>query len=284
VPGTTDGANRVRLNPAGPRGGAKPSIRHAPAQESRSRGRSFDIALSALCRLRAFSWLAPERLEELAGGMTLLRFERQQLIVPDKGMPPTDIYVVLSGATRAGLINRRGKRVTIEIEEPGHVFGGLSLEPSPEPRYFIEALSGTVLGRVSGSHFLKVTQPGNPENFGHVMRLMVRGMWQAFDRHVNFAGARTRVRLIEQLLELGGKFAARDKRGIILNVRVTRQDLADLIGASRQLVSALLNDLEARGALQRERHRLILHESRLREILAAGSSRHGVTPSRRPRA
>ena len=45
------------------------------------------MAPTALRRLRAFSWLAPDRLEELAGAMTLLRFERQQLIVPDKGMP-----------------------------------------------------------------------------------------------------------------------------------------------------------------------------------------------------
>jgi hypothetical protein len=37
---------------------------------------------------------------------------------------------------------------------------------------------------------------------------------------------------------------------------LTRKDLADVIGGSRQLVSALLNDLEAEGALERERHRL----------------------------
>jgi hypothetical protein len=40
-----------------------------------------------------------------------------------------------------------------------------------------------------------------------------------------------------------------------------------VIGASRQLVSALLNDLEAEGALERKRHRLILRESKVRELL-----------------
>ena len=129
-----------------------------------------------------------------------------------------------------------------------------------------------MLGRVGVGHFLKVTQPGNPENFGHVIESMVRGMWEAFDRYVNFVGERMRVRLIEELLELGSKFAAREARGVILNVRVTRKDLADLIGASRQLVSALLNDLEAQGAIERERHRIILREAKLREILATNTS------------
>jgi CRP-like cAMP-binding protein len=204
--------------------------------------------------------------------MTLLRFKRQQLILPSKKLAMTDVYIVISGATRAGLINRRGRRVTVEIEEPGHVFGGFALDRGPDARYFIEALSGAVLGRVGAGHFLKVTQPGNPENFGHVIESMVRGMWDAFDRYVNFVGERMLVRLIEELLELGSKFAAREARGIILNVRVTRKDLADLIGASRQLVSALLNDLEAQGGIEREGHRIILREPKLREMLAQKTS------------
>lgn len=259
----------------GPQVRDKPSTREPEGRENLSRKRDFEIALTALRRFRSFSWLSPDKLEELASEVTLLRFKRQQLIFPNDRLPMTDIYIVMSGAMRAGFVNRRGRRVTIEIEEPGHVVGGFPLDPIPDPGYFIEALSGTVLGRVSGAHFLKVTQPGNPENFGHVMESMVRGLWQAFDRYVNFAGERMRVRLIEELLELGAKFAVRDARGVILNVRVTRKDLADVIGASRQLVSALLNDLEAEGALERERHRLILRESKMRELLMRTSRDDG---------
>ena len=258
----------------------KPSPREAQARTSPSPKRDFEIALTALRRFRSFSWLSPDKLEELASGVTLLRFKRRQLIFPNERLPMTDIYIVMSGATRAGFVNRRARRVTIEIEEPGHVFGGFPLDPVPNPGYFIEALSGTVLGRVAGGHFLKVTQPGNPENFGHVMESMVRGLWQAFDRYVNFSGQRMRVRLIEELLHLGARFAVRDARGAILNVRVTRKDLADVIGASRQLVSALLNDLEAQGALERERHRIILRESKLRDLLLKTSEDDGTSPGR----
>jgi CRP-like cAMP-binding protein len=252
-------------------------LRTSPAPK-----RDFEIALSALRRFRSFSWLPPDKLEELASGVTLLRFKRRQLIFPNEGLPTTDIYIVMSGAARAGFINRRGRPMTIEIEEPGHVFGGFPLDPVPNPGYYIEALSGTVLGRVAGGHFFKVTQPGNPENFGHVMESMVRGLWQAFDRYVNFAGQRMRARLIEELLHLGARFAVRDARGVILNVRVTRKDLADVIGASRQLVSALLNDLEAQGALERERHRIILREPKLRNLLLKASGDDGGTSPGRP--
>jgi hypothetical protein len=108
--------------------------------------------------------------------VTLLRFKRQQLIFPNEGLPMTDIYIVMSGVMRAGFVNRRGRRVTIGIEEPGHVVGGFPLDPVPDPGYFIEGLSGTVLGRVSAAHFLKVTQLMNPENFGHVIESIVRGL------------------------------------------------------------------------------------------------------------
>src|SRR5579883_2246997 len=106
--------------------------------------RDFEIALTALRRFRSFSWLAPDKLEELASGVTLLRFKRQQLIFPNEKLPMTDIYIVMSGAARAGFINRRGRPMTIEIEEPGHVFGSVTPNPAPNPGYYIEALSGTV--------------------------------------------------------------------------------------------------------------------------------------------
>jgi CRP/FNR family cyclic AMP-dependent transcriptional regulator len=273
VPGTSDDPNTGRMTYLdGRQCTGTRSLRSVQTRASLSRKRDYEIALAALRRFRTFSWLSPDKLEELASGVTLLRFKRQQLILPNKKLAMTDVYIVLSGATRAGLVNRRGKRVTIEIEEPGHVFGGFALDHGPDARYFIEALSGAVLGRVGVGHFLKVTQPGNPENFGHVIESMVRGMWEAFDRGVNFVGERMRVRLIEELLELGSKFAAREARGVILNVRVTRKDLADLIGASRQLVSALLNDLEVQGAIEREGHRIILREAKLREILVTNTS------------
>jgi CRP-like cAMP-binding protein len=54
---------------------------------------------------------------------------------------------------------------------------------------------------------------------------------------------------------------------VILNVPVTRKDMGDLIGASRQPVSSLLNDFARDGVIQRERHRIIPHEAKLREIL-----------------
>lgn len=273
MPSTSNDATTGRTTYLdGQQGTGTRSIRSVQNRAGLSRKRDYEIALAALRKFRTFSWLSPDKLEELASEITLLRFKRQQLILPNKKLAMTDVYIVISGATRAGLINRRGKRVTVEIEEPGHVFGGLALDRGPDARYFIEALSGAVLGRVGVGHFLKVTQPGNPENFGHVIESMVRGMWEAFDRYVNFVGERMRVRLIEELLELGSKFAAREARGVILNVRVTRKDLADLIGASRQLVSALLNDLEAQGAIERERHRIILREAKLREILATNTS------------
>src|SRR5215469_17161574 len=284
MPTVSSGSKSERRTRAAiPLAGHKPSPHEHQTLKSPSPKRDFEIALSALRRFRSFSWLSPDKLEELASGVTLLRFKRQQLIFPSERLPMTDIYIVMSGAARAGFVNRRGRRVTIEIEEPGHLFGGFSLDPVPKPGYFIEALSGTVLGRVAGGHFLEVTQPGNPENFGHVIESMVRGLWQAFDRYVNFAGQRMRVRLIEELLDLGARFAVRDARGVILNVPVTRKDLADVIGASRQLVSALLNDLEAQGALERERHRIILRESKLRDLLLKTSADDCTSPGRPPR-
>jgi CRP/FNR family transcriptional regulator, cyclic AMP receptor protein len=223
-----------------------------------------------LARLKSLSWLSPAQIERLAEKIELYRFRPHRVIMPTKTMPPEDLYIVLSGATRAARINRLGARVLIEIQEPGHVFGGLPFTRDIRSSdFYIEALSNCVLGKFDTPTFLEITLGSPVPNFGHVFSLMTSGVWTAFVRYTNFIGERMRHRLAEELLQLGAKFGARDARGTILNVRVTRSDLADLIGASRQLVTELLRDFELCGAIERDRHRLILRSAELEKIAAS---------------
>src|SRR5579863_3927596 len=174
-------AERFEKRPSGRRGltAQAHSTRGMELCADRSGKRDSEMVRLALHRLQIFSWLPPDKVDALAGGMTLLRFNRQQQIIPSTNLPVSDIYIVLSGAARAGLVNRHGQRVTVEIQEPGHIFGAIMLDTSPETRYFLEALSGTVFGRLAGADFMNITQPFIHENFRHVLALMTRGLWQA---------------------------------------------------------------------------------------------------------
>lgn len=76
-------------------------------------------------------------------------------------------------------------------------------------------------------------------------------------------------RLAEALIELGRRFGVRDSRGTIVNIRLTQQELASLIGATRETVSFLVSDLRRDKVIEREGKRIVLLDRRALGRLAA---------------
>ena len=85
-------------------------------------------------------------------------------------------------------------------------------------------------------------------------------------RYTNFVGLTVRQRLAGALLELGAKFGADDARGVLLTLKLTHADLAELVGASRQRTTEQLIDFESQRMIIRDGRRLIIVPQRLREL------------------
>ena len=83
-------------------------------------------------------------------------------------------------------------------------------------------------------------------------RRVLRAMTQSVDR-----------RVIETLVELAGSFGARCPHGFSLEIRLTQQDIADLVGASRPVVSSILSGLRKRGLLNYTRDMICVNDSAL---------------------
>ena len=68
------------------------------------------------------------------------------------------------------------------------------------------------------------------------------------------------------LLELTEKFGVRDWRGTLLRLKLTDEDLAELVGASRQGTTEQLNDFERQGVITCQRRRLIIVPEKLWQL------------------
>jgi CRP-like cAMP-binding protein len=69
------------------------------------------------------------------------------------------------------------------------------------------------------------------------------------------------------LLELAQKFGVQDDRGTILILQLTHEDLADLVGASRQKVTEHMKELERQQLILRDGRKLIVLPHRLQEMI-----------------
>lgn len=77
------------------------------------------------------------------------------------------------------------------------------------------------------------------------------------------------MRLATMLLELAEMFGIRCTHGYALEIHLTQQDVADLIGASRPVVSTVLNDFRSRGMLDYTRDQICIHDVALADFCSA---------------
>ena len=97
-------------------------------------------------------------------------------------------------------------------------------------------------------------------------KVTVGRWWSMLQRYTNFVGLTVRERLAGALLELGAKFGADDARGVLLTLKLTHADLAELVGASRQRTTEQLIEFEHQQIIRRDGRRLIIVPERLRDV------------------
>jgi len=96
-------------------------------------------------------------------------------------------------------------------------------------------------------------------------------LWRMLFRCVQGIGLSLRKRLALELLELAASFGIENRRGSILTVTPTHEDLANSIGASRQKVTECLAELKRDRVVIQDRRGLIVIPRRLRRIVEKGS-------------
>jgi CRP/FNR family transcriptional regulator, cyclic AMP receptor protein len=232
----------------------------------------------ALKRLSSLAWMSPAQLDRLAREAHTSRFKRAHLIFAE-GESANRVYIMVSGIGKLSIRNRR-ERVLVGLVGPGEVFGVSSLLPRVVRPFRCDAFTDCTVAIVNPQLFVETTIGIPMEQLSRMLDVTVGRWWTMLVRYANFVGLGLRERLAGALLELGAKFGVRDARGLLLTIRLTHEDLADLVGASRQRTTVQLKEFEREHALIRDGRRIIIAPDRLigngatRELLESQMGEH----------
>ncbi|HJU29720.1 MAG TPA: Crp/Fnr family transcriptional regulator [Candidatus Binataceae bacterium] len=226
---------------------------------------------AALARLRAFSWLSRDQVEGLARSLEAVKVPRHQRIFME-GEMSSHVYVLLSGVAKLSFLHH-DEKVLVGLVGPGEVFGVSSLLPNATRPFRCEAFSDCTVGIGKPSTFVGLTLGVPLERFSRTLEVTVGRWWAMLQRYTNFVGLTLRERLAGALLELAAKFGAEDARGVILTLKLTHSDLAELVGASRQRTTEQLIEFESERMIIRDGRRLIIVPERLRDLTDADELR-----------
>jgi CRP/FNR family transcriptional regulator, cyclic AMP receptor protein len=180
-----------------------------------------------------------------------------------QGESANTLFLILDGFVKTSRICEDGTEITIELLKHGDIAGAIPNRQLPsEHEETARAIGDVVVQRVL-AHELRAAMEVNPRlavfvaeylarSKRSVERRVLRAMTQSVDR-----------RMIETLVELASSFGARCPHGFSLEIRLTQQDIADLVGASRPVASSILSGLRKRGLLDYTRDMICVNDCAL---------------------
>lgn len=157
------------------------------------------------------------------------------------------VFCLLRGQVTLSRVNYDGASLTTAALSPGDFFGD-GLDGSTEADDTAKAKGNALIWRASLKEF-QVLLANHPQFALGYISMLTKRQRQMQRRLEGFAFKRTEVRIAEAFRELSGDFATRCEHGFGRHLRLTQQELADLVGASRPVVSTMLNRLREQGVL-----------------------------------
>jgi CRP-like cAMP-binding protein len=164
-----------------------------------------------------------------------------------QGEPAHAIFCVLDGQVTTARTSVDGAALTTAVLAAGDFFGP-ALSGAAETEDTARAKGAVSVWRAPLGEFrrLLLNHPDASWEFAAILARRQRRMERRLE---GFAFKRVEARLAETFRELSGGFAMRCEHGFGQHLRLSQQELADLVGASRPVVSTILNRLRDKGVL-----------------------------------
>ncbi|MGH8586011.1 MAG: Crp/Fnr family transcriptional regulator [Gammaproteobacteria bacterium] len=206
-----------------------------------------------------FPALTPEDLAVLARCGVIKAYPRNAMLFQE-GQPSADLYIVVTGQIKVFVSEAQGKEVTLTLEGPGGYFGELGLVDEAPRSASVMTTEPSQLVVVSKADFQRCLA-AHPDLGIKLMRAFVQRVRTLTERVKSIALLDVYGRVAQTLQGLAVEQSGR----FIIERRVTHQDIASMVGASREMVSRIMRDLVVGGYIEMQ-HKHI----RIKEKLPAG--------------
>lgn len=197
-----------------------------------------------LKHIRLFDGLSQSELQEMDRITRMQEVKkRQPIYLP--GDPSNTVYLLKKGRVKIGSSTPSGKEVTFEILDPGEIFGELeALEGCPREA-LAETLDDVLICAIRREDFTRYLRE-HPDLMVKLTKLMGFRLRKIQSRVEDLVFRDVPARVAHLLLELKKTDGVPEGGGIRLGVKLTHQEMANLIGCSRETVSATLSQFRDR--------------------------------------
>jgi CRP/FNR family cyclic AMP-dependent transcriptional regulator len=211
-------------------------------------------ALDSLRTIPLFSSVSDEDLESIASLLIERRFPKNKTIV-EEGLPGDYMYVIREGRVKVTKLSGDGREKILELLEEGSFFGEMSLLDSAPRSASVKALTEVRILALARNDFLNVLGR-SPDIALAVIHELTQRLRQQDEQASSLSFQRVKERTQGLLVRL-----ARDEAGVpgrLATPALTHQQIADMIGTSRETVTRAVKGLKQDGWLEQDGKRYLV--------------------------
>ena len=214
-----------------------------------------------------FSALNPEQLQPLTGKLHRRRYQRGEVIFHQDD-PADRLHIIVRGRVRISIASEDGREKDIALLQPGECFGEMALLDGSRRSATASAIDALETMTLFREDFLEFLDQ-HPEVVADTTGMLTRRLRNVNQMLGDLAFLDVPTRVAKQLLELAEVSADDAAWQVPIEVAVGQEELARLVGASRETVSRALNSYRRLGILLTSHRRIIINDRQALERMAS---------------
>lgn len=207
-----------------------------------------------LSKCNLFGKLQPDEIRSLESAATIRKCKRSETVYLPQDAAE-NVLLQATGRTKICHMTPDGKQSILMFIEPTEIFGELSLLGQEFREEYTEATESSEVIVIPRATLLNMMET-HPQLLLEVSRLIGERRKRVEKRLRNLLFHSNRERLIFLLVELLEQYGQQEDDGVVLKIKLSHQEMANIIGSTRETVTVVLGDLQKEGVLEIARRRV----------------------------
>jgi len=208
-----------------------------------------------LVKIPLFAELGKQEIKTIADSATVRSYPKNTIIIHE-GDTSDSLYIILSGKVRVFVSNDNGREVILAVQGSGEYFGEMALvDALPRSASVITMVQSKfcILSRAT----FESCMTKHPAIAVKLLKTQTQRVRHLTTNVKNLALLDVYGRVARALLNM----ATQQDDKMVIEHRLTHQDIAKMVGASREMVSRIMKDLTTGGYIRSEGHQITINES-----------------------
>lgn len=215
--------------------------------------------LSILKRCPLFANLDLKMLERVSLVMLEKNYGRNQIVFGEEEAG-LHMYVIKRGSVKVWKMTEDGREQILAIHGPGQSFGELALIDGKSTPASVTALTSTIIYSLSKADFVSCIVT-HRVLFMKIVESLCEQLRESWKHLHALTMLDTERKLKYVLSELGTKYGVKTREGVLINLRLKHQDIANMVVASRETVTRFLTQFQKEGMIAVSERQITLKRS-----------------------